>query len=56
MNALLYSDRLSREQIAAVRSLSGATLRVADNLAYLELEKENLALRDRVDNLQCVIH
>lgn len=43
------------EQLALYHSLPDATLRAAGNLAYLKLEKENLALRDRVDTLQCVI-
>jgi hypothetical protein len=43
------------EQLALVSSISDATLRAAGNPAYLNLEKENLALRNRVDDLQCVI-
>jgi hypothetical protein len=42
----LDSDCLSLEQIAVVCSLSDATLRAADNLAYVKLEKENIALHD----------
>jgi len=56
MNSTLDANRLSLEQIALVHSLSDATLCVAENPAYLKLEKENIALRDRVDDLQCVIY
>ena len=56
MNSPLDANRLSLEQITLVHSLSDATLRAADNPAYLALEKENLALRARLDNLQCIIH
>jgi hypothetical protein len=49
------TNHLSLEQLGLVSSLSDATLCAAGNLAYLRLEKENLALCDRVDNLQCVI-
>lgn len=56
MDSPLDANRLSLEQIALVHSLSDATLRAADNPAYLRLEKENIALRDRVDKLQCVVH
>lgn len=44
----------SSEQFALIHSLSDTALRAAANVAYLKLEKENWALRDRVDNLQCV--
>jgi hypothetical protein len=43
------------EHFALVHSLSDAALRTAANPAYLRLEKENITLRDRADNLQCVI-
>ena len=56
MNSTLDANRLSLEQIALVHSLSDATLRAAENPVYLKLEKDNLALRDRVNNLQCVVH
>ena len=55
MGSPLDSNRLSLEQLALVYSLSDATLRAAGNPAYLKLEKENLALRDRIDNLQYAI-
>ena len=55
MNAPLDSNLLLPEQYSLVHSLSGTTLRTAANRAYLTLEKENIALRDWVDNLQCVI-
>jgi hypothetical protein len=47
-------NRPSTEHFALVHSLSDTVLRSAANPAYLELEKENRALRDRVDNLQYV--
>jgi len=56
MNSTLDANRLSLEQIALVHSLSDATLHAAENPAYLKLEKENIALRDQVDDLQCVIY
>ena len=56
MNAPLDSDLLLPEQYSLVQSLSDTTLRTAANRAYLKLEKENQALRDRVDTLQCVIY
>ena len=55
MRSPLDSNRLSLEQLALVYSLSDATLRTAGNPAYLKQEKENLTLRDQVDNLQCAI-
>lgn len=55
MGLPLDGDLLLPEQFSLVHSLSDTALRTAANLAYLKLEKENLALRDRVDNLQCVI-
>jgi hypothetical protein len=54
MNPSLDENRLSPDHFSLVHSLSDTTLRAAGNLAYLKLEKENLALRDRVDDLQCV--
>lgn len=56
MNSHLDANPITLEQLAAIRSLSDSTLRVAGNPAYLKLEKENLVLRDRVDGLQCVVH
>jgi hypothetical protein len=47
-------NQSSTEQFALIHSLSDTVLRAAANVAYLKLEKENWALRDRVDNLQCV--
>jgi len=55
MNSPLDTNPLTLEQLAVIRSLSDATLRAAGNPAYLKLEKENFVLRDRVDDLQCVI-
>jgi len=55
MDSPLDANRLSLEQIALVYSLSDTTLRTAGNPAYLKLEKDNFALRNRVDELQCVI-
>ena len=56
MDFSLDENRLSVERFALYHSLSDATLRAAGNLAYLKLEKENLALRDKIDTLQCVIY
>jgi hypothetical protein len=50
----LDANHLSPQHFTLVHSLSGEVLRAAANQAYLKLEKENLALRDRLDNLQCV--
>jgi hypothetical protein len=55
MNPPLDTDLLLPEQFSLVHLLSDTALRAAANLTYLKLEKENLALRDRVDNLQYVI-
>jgi len=55
MDSSLDENRLSVEQFALYHSLSDATLHAAGNLAYMKLEKENRVLRDRVNNLQCVI-
>jgi len=55
MNSPLDGNRLSLEQIALVYSLSDTTLCAAGNPAYLKLEKENFALRNQLDDLQCVI-
>ena len=40
------------QQLAFVHTLSEEDLRAAANQAYIKLEKEILALRDRVDHLQ----
>jgi hypothetical protein len=55
MNPPLDTDLLLLEQFSLVHLLSDTALCAAANLAYLKLEKENLALCDWVDNLQCVI-
>jgi len=55
MDSPLDANCLSLEQIALVYSLSDTTLRMAGNPAYLKLEKDNFALHNRVDELQCVI-
>jgi hypothetical protein len=54
MNPSLDENCLSLDHFSLVHSLSDTTLRAAGNLAYLKLEKENLALRDQVDDLQCL--
>jgi hypothetical protein len=54
MNTTQGTDVLLPEQFSLVHSLSDTALRAASNRAYLKLEKENFALRDRVDKLQCV--
>jgi hypothetical protein len=45
----------SPQHYSLANLLSEEALRAAGNAAYLKLERENLALRDRVDSLQCVI-
>jgi hypothetical protein len=55
MNPPLDADLLLPEQFSLVHSLLDTALRAGANPAYLKLEKENLALRDQVDNLQCII-
>jgi len=55
MNSPLDGNCLSLEQIALVYLLSDTTLHVAGNLAYLKLEKENFALCNQLDDLQCII-
>lgn len=52
MDPSLDERGLSVKQFTLYHSLPDATLRAAGNLAYLKLEKENLALRDRVNTLQ----
>ena len=47
-------NHTSTENFTLIHSLSDTVLRAAANAAYLKLEKENRALRDRVDNLQYV--
>jgi hypothetical protein len=54
MHAPLDASHLSSQHYTLVHSLSGDVLRATGNKAYSKLEKENLALRDRVDGLQCV--
>lgn len=54
-NPFQDTDLFLPDQFSMVHSLSDTALRAAANMAYLKLEKENIALRDRVDNLQCVI-
>lgn len=51
---LQQTNHPSTENFASIHSLSDTVLRAAANAAYLKLENENRALRDRVDNLQCV--
>lgn len=52
--ALQQMNHTSTENFTLIHSLSDTVLRAAANAAYLKLEKENRALRDRVDNLQYV--
>ena len=51
---LQQANHPSMEKLSLIHSLSDTVLRAAANAAYLKLEKENRALRDRVDNLQYV--
>jgi hypothetical protein len=53
-SALQQTNHPSTEIFSLIHSLSDTVLRAAANAAYLKLEKENLDLRDRVDNLQYV--
>ena len=48
------AGHLPTQHYNLVHSLSEEVLRSSGNKVYLRLEKENLTLRDRVDNLQCV--
>lgn len=52
----LDASHLPPQHYTLVHSLSEEVLRASGNKVYLQLEKENLALRDRVDNLQCVAY
>lgn len=56
MTPHLDATHLAVERLVFAQSLSDITLHASGNLAYLKLEEENVALRGRVDQLQCVIH
>ena len=51
---LQQTNHPSTEHLTLVQSLFDTVLHAAANAAYLRLKKENQALHDCVDNLQCV--